>query len=145
MERLISTAQVKPANNQVEVSLNLNQKALIKFCKEHNIAVTGYSPFGNPGNSRGLDNLWNTTVIQELSCKYNKTPAQVTLRFILQMGSAIISKSVTKSRIKENIEIFDFNLTLSETSKIQALETGNRLITYESARNDKFYPFNIPY
>lgn len=47
------------------------------------------------------------------------------------MGSAVIPKSVTKSRIKENIEIFDFNLTLSEMAKIQALETGHRLITYE--------------
>lgn len=67
------------------MSLNLNQKALIEFCKTYNIVMTGYSPLGNPGNNRGLDNLWNTTVIQEISHKYNKTPAQVTLRFIVRL------------------------------------------------------------
>ena len=68
---------------QIEVSLNINQKALIAFCKNLDITVTGYSPLGQPGNRYDLKNLWDAPIIQDLVAKYKKTPAQIALRFIV--------------------------------------------------------------
>ncbi|XP_058796886.1 uncharacterized protein LOC131667472 [Phymastichus coffea] len=127
--RLLSKAEIKPVNNQVEISLNLNQKPLIDFCKSKNISVTGYSPLGKPGNSVGLDNLWGSMAIQNLRKKYNKSAAQIALRFITQLGAAVIPKSANKSRIKENFEIFDFTLTPDEIIELRAIETGRRMMT----------------
>lgn len=70
---------------QVEVTLNLNQKPLIDFCKKNDIAVTGFSPLGRPGNRHGIKNLWDDPKIQELSQKYKKTPANIACRFIVSI------------------------------------------------------------
>ncbi|XP_003425364.1 1,5-anhydro-D-fructose reductase [Nasonia vitripennis] len=143
--RLLEAAKIKPVNNQVEVSLKLNQKALIEFCKKHDITVTGYSPLGRPGNRYGITNAWDDPIIQELVKKYGKTPAQIACRFVSQLGAIPIPKSVTKSRIKENFEIFDFSLTDEEINSIQSIATGERVAPMEDAKESKYYPFNIPF
>ncbi|KAJ8680125.1 hypothetical protein QAD02_015912 [Eretmocerus hayati] len=143
--RLLTNATIKPVNNQVEVTLNLNQKPLIEFCKKHDITVTGFSPLGRPGNRYGIKNLWDEPQIQELVQKYKKTPANIACRFILQLGVTPIPKSVTKARIKENFEIFDFNLTPEEVDKIAAMNTGARVAPFGEATEAMFYPFKIPF
>lgn len=70
---------------QVEVSINLNQKLLINFCRKNDITVTGYSPLGRPGNRHGITNLWDDPKIQELCKKYKKTPANIACRFIVSI------------------------------------------------------------
>ena len=67
----------------MEVSLNLNQKPLLEFCKKLDIVVTAYSPLGRLVNHFGVKNLWDTPVVQELCAKYNKTGAQIACRFIV--------------------------------------------------------------
>ncbi|KAJ8680126.1 hypothetical protein QAD02_015913 [Eretmocerus hayati] len=143
--RLLSSAKIKPVNNQIEVSINLNQERLINFCKSHNITVTGYSPFSRPGNRYGIKNSWDSSVIEDLVKKYKKTPAQIACRFVFQMGAAPIPKSVTDSRIKENFEIFDFNLTDEEMKSIKSIQNGIRVAPMEEARDSKYYPFDIPF
>jgi len=138
--RLLKSAKIPPVNNQVEVIINVNQEKLIDFCKKHQITVTAYSPLGQPGNSSnslagtiiqaGIDNKLDNPVILQLAKKYQKTPAQVALRFIYQQGAAPIPKSVTKSRIKENMEIFDFTLTSDEMNAISKLGSGKRVIAF---------------
>lgn len=139
--RLLSAAKILPVNNQVEVSININQTPLIEFCKKHNITITGYSPLGQPGNRSGLPTSLDHPKVIELSKKYNKTSAQIVLRYILQQGIAIIPKSVTPSRLKENINIFDFSLTNEEMASIATIATGQRVARFADAKQHKYYPF----
>ncbi|XP_020295785.1 1,5-anhydro-D-fructose reductase-like, partial [Pseudomyrmex gracilis] len=143
--RLLKSAKIAPVNNQVEVNININQEKLVDFCKEHNITVTGYSPLGQPGNSSGVANQLDNPVILQIAQKYNKTPAQIALRYVYQNGVAPIPKSVTKSRIKENMEIFDFSLTNDEINAIRKLSTGDRVAGFAPTKDFKYYPFNIPF
>lgn len=71
------------------MSLNLNQKRLIDFCKQHDITVTGYSPLGRPGNRYGIQNSWDNPKIQSIVKKYNKTPAQIACRFVVRIKIVI--------------------------------------------------------
>ncbi|XP_076174185.1 aldo-keto reductase 1B-like [Ptiloglossa arizonensis] len=139
--RLLGAAEIKPVNNQIEVNVNLNQKSLIDFCTKHDITVTGYSPLGQPGNKSGISNSLDHPKIEELAKKYNKTTAQIALRHVLQQGIAIIPKSVTPSRLKENIEIFDFSLTPDEMEAISKIGTGQRVAQFRDAKGHKYYPF----
>ncbi|KAL0131933.1 hypothetical protein PUN28_000007 [Cardiocondyla obscurior] len=129
--RLLESAEIVPVNNQVEVNINLNQKDLIDFCIQHGIAVTAYSPLGQPGGPSGVDNKLEDPLILELAEKYQKTPAQIALRYVCQHRIALIPKSVTTSRIKENMEIFDFSLTSDEIDSIRDLGTGERVTDIE--------------
>lgn len=62
----------------------MNQEKLIDFCKKHNITVTGYSPLGQPGNSSNIGNKLDSPVVLQIAQKYNKTPAQVALRYVVR-------------------------------------------------------------
>ncbi|CAD1475875.1 unnamed protein product, partial [Heterotrigona itama] len=115
---------------QVEVNINVNQTPLIEFCKKHNITITGYSPLGQPGNKAGIPTGLDNPVVIELSKKHNKTPAQIILRYVLQQGIAIIPKTVTSSRLKENMNIFDFSLTNDEMASIDKIGTGQRVARF---------------
>lgn len=68
---------------QIEVNVNLNQKPLIEFCAKHNITVTAFSPLSQPGNKYGISNNLDHPKIVELSQKYKKTPAQISLRYVV--------------------------------------------------------------
>ncbi|KOC62648.1 Alcohol dehydrogenase [NADP(+)] A [Habropoda laboriosa] len=139
--RLLGVAKILPVNNQVEVSINMNQKSLIEFCKKHNITITAFSPLGQPGNRAGIPNNLDNPKVLDLSKKYNKTPAQIALRYVLQQGIAIIPKTVTPSRLKENMSIFDFSLTDEEMATIASISTGQRVSRFGDAKGHKYYPF----
>lgn len=143
--RLVKSAKFIPVNNQIEVSVNLNQENLINFCKKYNIVVSGYSPLGRPGNRLGIKNSLDDPVILKIAEKYKKTPAQIALRYVYQQGAAVIPKSVTKSRIKENMEIFDFELTTDEMTAIKAIGTGERIAPSAEVQGHKYFPFSIPF
>lgn len=89
IDRLLKHATVKPAINQIEVHINLNQKKLRDFCKNKDIAITAYSPFGAPGRSSafqpaGPDVDLNCDKLSQIAKKYNKTNAQVALRYLVR-------------------------------------------------------------
>ncbi|XP_011871746.1 PREDICTED: alcohol dehydrogenase [NADP(+)] A-like [Vollenhovia emeryi] len=143
--RLLKSAKIAPVNNQIEINININQEKLIDFCKKHHITVTAYSPLGQPGNTSGIDFKLGSPVMLQLAKKYKKTPAQIALRYIYQLGAASIPKSVTASRIKENIELFDFTLTPDDMNAIRKVGTGERVVYFDVAKNFKYYPFSIPF
>lgn len=95
LTRLLESASIKPVMNQIEVHINLNQKKLREFCASKSIAVTGYSPFGAPGRNTGFQpagpeiNL-NSPVVTEIAKKYNKTNAQVALRYVVSRARIFI-------------------------------------------------------
>lgn len=149
IERVLSIATIKPVMNQVECHPNLNQKKLREFCAQRGIAITAYSPFGSPKRTWLKSGDPQVTIeapeIVAIGKKYGKTPAQVILRYLIQIGTVPIPKSSSKERIKQNINIFDFNLTPGEISAIDKLDCGIRICTASEFKKHKDYPFSIEF
>ncbi|WP_182886075.1 aldo/keto reductase [Microbispora sp. H10885] len=121
LERLLAETGVVPVLNQIELHPQLAQRELREFHARHGIATEAWSPLGQ---GRGLLDL---PVLAEIGGRYGKTAAQVVLRWHLQLGNVVIPKSVTPSRIRENIEVFDFELNAEDMAAIDALDAGRRL------------------
>ncbi|MGE7916762.1 aldo/keto reductase [Lysinibacillus xylanilyticus] len=119
LQKLLAKANIAPMVNQVEVHPYLQQDALRAFCSEHGIAVTAWSPLGRGG-------VLDHPTIMEIGHEIGKTAAQVVLRWHLQNDTLVIPKSVTPSRIEENAQIFDFELTLAQMDKMATLNRNER-------------------
>lgn len=128
---LLSYARIFPEVLQVELHPYLTQENLLKFCSQHEIAVTGFSPLGALsyvplGMAEKQDSVLEQKAVTEIAERLEKTPAQVVLRWGIQRGTAIVPKTSNKERLKENIELFDFELTPEEMSSISALNLNRR-------------------
>jgi 2,5-diketo-D-gluconate reductase A len=121
LRRILAEGTVVPAVNQVELHPNLQQTELRAFNAEHGIATEAWSPLGS---GKGL---LDDPEIVALAAKHSRTPAQVVLRWHLQLGNIVIPKSVTPSRIRENIDVFDFELDGKDLAVLAALDNGTRL------------------
>ncbi|CAG2110833.1 unnamed protein product, partial [Medioppia subpectinata] len=131
IERILRQTQLKPVINQIETHPYLSQEKLVNYCKARNIAITAYSPLG-----RADAGLLNETVLNEIAVNHNKTVPQVLLRWLTQREIIIIPKTTKQDRLIENFNVFDFQLTDEEMSKIFALNKNKRLFTKEeSVRN----------
>lgn len=119
IEDILRTCKVPPMVNQIELHPLLSQKPLRDFCASKNIVVTAWSPLGQ-------GNLLKDPTLTAIGKKYNKTAAQVILRWDLQIGVITIPKSVHEERIKENSEIFDFELSQEDMDKINAMNKDSR-------------------
>ncbi len=114
LEPLLDRCDVIPAINQIEVHPGYQQTEVVEFCKQKGILVEAWSPLG-----RG-DALVNQTIMK-IADKIKRTPAQVCLRWVLDKGLLPLVKSVTPTRILQNIDVFDFKLTAEDTATIDAL------------------------
>jgi D-xylose reductase len=128
---LLSYAKVRPAVLQVEMHPYLTQEKLVRFCHEERIAVTAFSPLGAPsyvplGMATENDSVLNEKVVRDAAAAHKKTPAQVVLRWATQRGTAAIPKTTRPERLRENISIFDFELSTSEMNAISALDRNRR-------------------
>ncbi|WP_020119199.1 aldo/keto reductase [Streptomyces canus] len=121
LERLIAETSVVPAVDQIELHPHLQQRAAREYHAEHGIATEAWSPLGS---GKGL---LEVPAVVAIAQKHGRTPAQVVLRWHLQLGNIVIPKSVTPSRIKENIEVFDFSLDTEDLAAISALNEDRRL------------------
>ncbi|AZA82566.1 aldo/keto reductase [Chryseobacterium lactis] len=122
LEELKANSKVLPVINQIELHPVFQQKELQVYDRENNIVTQPWSPLGN-GNA----NLLANDSLKAIAEKYGKTVAQVILRWHLQEGFVVIPKSVTPSRIEENFNVFDFELTEDEMNAVRSLDTGKRL------------------
>ena len=122
LEELKANSTVLPVINQIELHPVFQQKELQVYDRENNIITQPWSPLGN-GNA----NLLSNPDLKAIAEKYSKTVAQVILRWHLQEGFVVIPKSVTPSRIEENFNVFDFELTEDEMNTVRSLDTGKRL------------------
>ena len=120
LERLIDASGVAPAVNQIELHPGFAQRGLRAFHARHGIATESWSPLAQGGVAK-------EKAIVELAQKYGKSPAQVTLRWHLQHDLIVIPKSVTPARIRENIDVFDFELSAADMAAIDAIPDGKRL------------------
>ncbi|WP_341269247.1 2,5-didehydrogluconate reductase DkgA [Morganella morganii] len=122
LQRIIHKTGVAPVLNQIELHPLLQQRELQAWNATHSIHTESWSPL-----AQGGDGVFDTDVIQALAEKYQKTLAQIVIRWHLDRGLIVIPKSVTPSRIQENFDIFDFRLEKEELSQIQSLDSGTRL------------------
>ncbi|CAK9807884.1 Aldo-keto reductase family 1 member B1 [Anthophora quadrimaculata] len=148
VERLLKNCTIKPVTNQIECHPYLTQKKLSEFCKERGILITAYSPLGSPDRPWAKPDdpkLLDDKKLGELAKKYNKTPAQVLIRYQLDRGHIVIPKSVTKSRIAQNSEVFDFKLTAEDIAYIDTFDCNGRICPMTGAESSPYYPFHIPF
>jgi diketogulonate reductase-like aldo/keto reductase len=121
LRKVIDEASVVPAVNQIELHPYLQQDGLRAFHQEHGIATEAWSPIGQ---GKGL---LDDPALAPIARAHGRTPAQVVLRWHLQLGNIVIPKSATPSRIAENADVFGFELTGEEMAAIGALDSGTRL------------------
>ena len=115
-------AKIKPAVNQVETHVFQQQKEAKKYLEKNHIQIMSWGPF-----AEGRNDYFNNPVLKEIGEKHEKSVAQVALRFLLQSNVVVIPKSVHENRMKENFDVFDFELTKDEMKKIEELDTGKSL------------------
>jgi diketogulonate reductase-like aldo/keto reductase len=120
LEELARHSGIVPAVNQVEFHPFLLQKELLEYDHEHGIRHEAWSPLSRA-------KLWDDPVIDEIASKHGKSRAHVLLRWDLQHGVVTIPKSVHRERIKENSELFDFELTDDDMNRLDGLDRGERI------------------
>lgn len=120
LKDIMADCEVKPMVNQIELHPELSQKELRVFCLENNIQVEAWSPLGQ---GKMLEN----PVINNIASRYQKTAAQVILRWDLQHGLVTIPKSVNADRIRQNADVFDFTLSQADMEAIDNLNQNKRI------------------
>ncbi len=120
LEELFGYAEVIPAVNQVEFSPFLYQKDLFNFCQQNGIQLEAYSPL-----TRGKK--FKHPLLQKLARKYQKTPAQILIRWSLEHKIIVIPKSSHPGRIRENAAVFDFQLTAEDMNELDSLDQNYRV------------------
>jgi methylglyoxal/glyoxal reductase len=123
IEYLLSVCEITPAVNQIELHPEFNRKQLVDFCRNKGIQVEAWSPL-----ARGK--IFKIQKLHEIAAKYNKTPAQVVLRWNIQNNIVSIPKSANPERIISNSQVFDFELSKTEMADIGSLNKNKALHHY---------------
>jgi 2,5-diketo-D-gluconate reductase A len=119
LDRLAKETDTVPAVNQIELHPLLTQTELRKYHAEHGIATEAWAPIAK-------GSILGDPTLTGLAEKYGRTPAQVVLRWQVQVGNIVFPKSVNPDRMRENINVFDFELTADDLAAVEALNTGQR-------------------
>lgn len=115
LESLMKHARIKPMVNQIETTIGFMQEDVLQYCKENDIVVEGWSPLGS-------GRLFTNDALIDIANKYNKSIAQITLRYLLQKGVLPLPKSTNPERMKQNLEVFDFEISEEDMKWIDALD-----------------------
>jgi D-xylose reductase len=131
LQDLLNYSSVKPAVLQVELHPYLAQEKLLRFCRENDVAVTGFSPLGALsyvplGMAGEGESVLNEPVVTAAAARVGRTPAQVVLRWGVQRGTAVVPKTTRPDRLAENLAVFDFELTADEMRAIAGLDRNRR-------------------
>ncbi|MNR87381.1 2,5-diketo-D-gluconic acid reductase A [compost metagenome] len=120
LERLLAASEVVPAVNQIELHPYLQQPEMRAFHAAHGIATESWSPLAK-------GQIFGDPVIGELAAKYGKSPAQIVIRWNLDSGQIVIPKSVTPSRLRENLAVMDFRLEPDDLARLTTLDQSRRV------------------
>lgn len=128
---LLSQCRIRPSVLQVESHPYLVQSKLLRYCQQEAIAYTAFSPLGAPsyipiGMATESESVLRHSVVQQIACNHQRTPAQVVLRWGVQRGTAVIPKSSRTERLKENLDLATFSLSDDEVNRISALDRNQR-------------------
>lgn len=119
--------------NQVEIHPYWRNDKLVDFAKSKSLHLSAYSPLGSPDSAADMGNEdkqkpLDDPVVKEIAKKYNKSAGQVLIRWAIQHGTSVLPKSVTPSRIEENLDVFDFELTAEDLKKLHFPKQGRFLV-----------------
>ncbi|XP_070559211.1 aldo-keto reductase 1B-like [Ptychodera flava] len=145
IRRVLEVATIKPVINQIEVNPYFTNTALIEFCKSKNITVVAYSPLGptahRAGYSPGDKILLEDPVINAVAKKHRKAPSQVAVRYAIDKGLVVLTKSSKFERIKKNIQVFDFHLDEDDIVAIDNMNQNQRTVPSTMNLKSPYYPF----
>lgn len=130
LRTLLASGGTVPAVNQIELHPAYQQRETTAFCREHGIAVESWGPLG-----QGKYDLFEESPIAAAAAAHGKTPAQVVIRWHLQMGFVVFPKTSHRERMVENMDVFDFELTPAEMAAVTALERGGRVSAHPDEVN----------
>jgi D-xylose reductase len=128
---LMTTCRIRPSVLQIELHPYLTQEKLLRFCQTENIACTGFSPLGAPsyvpiGMAEADESVMDTPVVQGIAKTHSKTAAQILLRWGVQRGTSVVPKTSQVARLKENLDVFDFELSVQEMKSIDEMNCDRR-------------------
>ncbi|KAM4813359.1 aldo-keto reductase family 1 member C1-like [Urocitellus parryii] len=139
----------KPVCNQVECHVYHNQRKLFDFCKSKNIVLVAYSALGTQRGKPWVDPsspvLLDDPVLGALAKKHKRSPALIALRYQLQQGIVVLAQSLKENEIKENIQVFDFELTAEDMKELDGLNRNYRYLAAEFGADHLNYPFADEY
>ena len=143
---LMAYAKIKPSDLQVELHPHLTQERLVRMAKEYGINVTAFSPLGAAAYyeidmADRSESLFEVSVIKTCAEKYKKSPAQIVLRWGVQRGCSVVTKSTNPGRLRENINIYDFKLSEDEMKEISSLNRNRRFNDTAQFCEDAFNTF----
>ncbi|MEK4997360.1 aldo/keto reductase [Paenibacillus sp. FSL H7-0918] len=121
LEEIMKQRTIKPAVNQIQTNPYLQQHALHEYLVQHQIQHIAWGSLG-----QGSSQLFQDQLLSELADKYGKTTAQIMLRWSIQLGIAVIPKSVHPDRLQQNLEVFDFQIADGDMNRISTLERNKR-------------------
>lgn len=127
---LCYNSEIKPMVNQVEIHPFYQQSDAVKIMNEYKIVPEAWGPL-----SEGQKDIFNNKTIKSIAEKYNKTTAQVILRWNIQRGVVVIPKTINKNRMLENINIWDFELDVKDMAAISAMDIGHSEIISHTSPN----------
>ena len=119
---LSSHVEIKPMVNQVETHVFNQQIEAQKIMEKYGTQIMSWAPF-----AEGMNDFFSNELLSDIGAKYGKSVAQTALRYYIQRGIVLIPKSSKKERMKQNIEVFDFELSQDEMNQIATLDTGKSL------------------
>ncbi|XP_073423579.1 aldo-keto reductase family 1 member C1-like [Dendrobates tinctorius] len=139
----------KPVCNQVECHIFLNQSKLLEFCKSRDIVLVGFSVLGS-SRTEGWSDLSCPEVLEDpvlntVAKKLSRSPAQVALRYLLQRGCVVLAKSFSPERIKENFQVFDFDLSDEDMKSLDGVNKNLRYMIMDSWKGSPKYPYDDEY
>jgi aldehyde reductase len=142
IQRVFDCSRIKPACNEIEFHPGFARDELIKLCSELNVQVLGYCPLGRHKEEKKEPKFLYDERVVEIGRKYNKSPAQIALRFAIQSSVVPLPKSGSKNRIYENINVFDFQLSGEEMSFMKTFhDDKNQICKFHFAEKSVYYPY----
>jgi len=134
VQEIIDHSSIKPVVDQIETHILWQQQRMHDYLTANNIVHESYAPLGE-GNPGFLD----IPILKEIGDKYQKTPAQVTLRYLIQCGIVVIPKSLNTKHMEENIDIFDFELNGEEMAKLRDLDAKKSIDGWPATMQENNY------
>ncbi len=134
VQSIIDNASVKPVIDQIETHLCWQQKRMAHFLRDHQLVHEAYAPLGE-----GQLGMLDLPILKTIGQKYGKTPAQVTLRFLVQEGIVVIPKTLSANHLVDNLNIFDFALSAAEMTALQALDQHQAIDGWPESMNENNY------
>ncbi|XP_075131491.1 rho crystallin-like isoform X2 [Leptodactylus fuscus] len=151
LERLLSKPGLKhkPVCNQVECHVYLSQSKLQAYCSSKDIVLVAYSVLGSHRDKNWVDLstpvLLEDPVLASVAAKYNCSPAEVAMRFVLQKGIVVLAKSFSAARLKQNLGVFDFELKPEDMKTLEGLDKNLHYGPFKEMKQHPEYPFHDEY